>query len=288
MRVLVTGGSGFIGRNICIGLDREGIDYTILDKRCNLGPRHLESLSPNDPEAKCDAVVHCAAHADVSSNWESDDERESLYRNNILATIALLEACPVPVVFLSTGAVYRKANICNETCGTFATSPYAASKLAGEALVQAYCHARGVSAHIYRLASVVGHSYHHGHIADMVEQVRKTGKFHARSISRPRSFVHVEYVVRAVIGALCGTVPQGTYNVAGDTWSWRQTADVMQSVRAFETTCEEKAEGWIGDTHSWLDPRRLQKFVPPSPVSIGDGVRDALRSLGWYGKEEKT
>ena len=43
MRVLVTGGSGFIGRNICIGLDREGIDYTILDKRC-IVPRHLESI----------------------------------------------------------------------------------------------------------------------------------------------------------------------------------------------------------------------------------------------------
>lgn len=287
MRVLVTGGSGFIGRNICIGLDREGIDYTILDKRCLL-PRHLESLSPNDPEAKCDAVVHCAAHADVSSNWESDAERESLYRNNILATIALLEACKAPVIFLSTGAVYRKANICNETCGTFATSPYAASKLAGEALVQAYCHARGVSAHIFRLASVVGGGYHHGHIADMVEQVRKTGKFYARSISRPRSFVHVEYVVRAVIGALCGTVPQGTYNVSGDTWSWGQTANVMRDTKWFDVTCEEKAEGWIGDTHSWLDPRRLQKLVPPSPVSIGDGVRDALESLGWYGKERNT
>ena len=235
----------------------------------------------------CDAVVHCAAHADVSNNWTSDDEREHLYRDNILATIALLEACPVPIVFLSTGAVYRKANVANETCGTFATSPYAASKLAGEALVQAYCHARSVPAHIFRLASVVGHSYHHGHIADMVEQVRKTGKFHARSISRPRSFVHVEYVVRSVIEALRGHVPAGTYNVSGDTWSWMPTADVMRETRPFVVSYEEKASGWIGDTHAWLDPRRLQHYVPPSTKTIADGVRDALRSLHWYG-EEKT
>ncbi len=225
-------------------------------------------------------VVHAAARADIAKNWRGVTERKRLLDSNVLGTAALLEACAdIPVVFLSTLAVYGDAEGCHEGNACTATSPYAASKLAGEALVQAYAFKSGRPWHVLRLGCVVGARYHHGHIADFVRMGR-AGQIEAQSNGYGhKSHVNVLDVASAVMACVRGDVVSGVFNVAGGSWSPRDTIRVM---RADETTTwAVNKHGWVGDPMANASNAKLIAAGWRPSHTIEGGVRDALNSLGW-------
>lgn len=238
MRVLVTGGCGFVGSHIVDRLVTDGHAVTVFDNfssrvDClshrllsvgwNLdksaapdgynGVRvervSLEKLNGQTRQVDVDAVVHAAAYPELRHNWSSPLERERLLECNVDATLRLLEAVPArcPIVYLSTAAVYgaQPGRVCGEDDAGVATceSPYAATKFAGELLVAAYAFKRGVPWHVLRLVNVVGARYHRGVVADFVEMMRRTGRIHAADDGRQRkSWVHVLDVADAVARCL--------------------------------------------------------------------------------------
>ncbi len=285
--IVVTGSAGFVGRHVVSAIFDAGIEGAILEIDRASGPAHDLNDAPLDTLLRgATAIIHCAAHADVRRNW---DELGTIQRDNVDATMRLLQAAAtIPTlrnfVFVSTGAVYAGAlGMQTEDDSCRATSPYAASKLTGEAYVQAYAERFGWRWCVTRPAACFGAGYHHGHVADFVRQAKETGRIHALDIGAHRKpAVHVEDLARVLVAAATSDRgPSGVLNVVGGLWGWRDTARMM----GIRPTCEErKTTGWIGDSATaTFDSKRLCTWyadIAPSRA-VHHGVADALTTLGW-------
>lgn len=319
MRILVTGGAGFVGSHIVDRLLAEGHVVTVLDdlsSGVNFTPAGarllrggLEDLTGDDlPDL--DAVVHAAAYAELRHNWDSDGERERLMTSNVIGTMALIETVRhVPIVFLSTAAVYGSGwgddprnqdgtpfagdagRIDQEMCAGAegCESPYAASKLACEALIAAYAFKHGTPWHVLRLVNVVGPRTHRGVIADFVRMAR-AGHIHAADDGKQtKPWVHVLDVVDAVTRILHqgdtkrppSPVSSGVYNVTSrELVSWWDVVAVMGVPRE-SVTFERRDRGAVGDPHNLrVSGEKLAPFFRPSR-SVHDGINEALEGLGW-------
>ncbi len=173
MRIVVTGGAGFIGSNIVDAYLERGHEVHVLDdlstgQRRNLNPKaELHEVDIADPQAarlievtKPDALSHHAAQMDVRHSV-ADPTFDA--RVNIIGFINLLEACKntgvKKVVFASSGgAVYGEQDVfpATEDHPTRPASPYGVSKRAGELYLSYYQQAFGLPYIALRYANVYG------------------------------------------------------------------------------------------------------------------------------------
>jgi UDP-glucose 4-epimerase len=173
VKVLVTGGAGFIGSHVCDQFLRAGHEVIALDnlssgKRENLDPRvRLAVLDIRSPEAaelirseRPHAICHLAAQMDVRRSVE--DPRFDADAN-ILGMLNLLEAARVSgvkkFIFSSTGgAIYGEQDVfpAPESHATRPVSPYGVSKASGELYLGYYRAQYGLSYVALRYANVYG------------------------------------------------------------------------------------------------------------------------------------
>lgn len=177
MKVLVTGGAGFIGRWVVGRLLKERNSVVVLDDLSNGSRDNLaEFLKNPDLMVKIgdirnkktlvgifkqdfDVIIHLAANINVQ---DSIDNPRKVFENDVVGTFNLLEEAKktnARFVFMSTCMVYDTASsdgVISETHPTKAASPYAGAKLAGENLVQSYYHAYGLPTVILRPFNTYG------------------------------------------------------------------------------------------------------------------------------------
>src|SRR5258708_14903100 len=166
MRVLVTGGAGFIGSHLVERLLADGHDVAILDdfndfydpqiKRANIAAvakdirlhdvdlRNGEKVADVFREEKFDAIFHLAARAGVRPSIQ---QPQLYYDTNVAGTLHLLEGARTSgverFIFASSSSVYgaaKKVPFSEEEHLTQTLSPYAATKIAGEFLGSTYSH----------------------------------------------------------------------------------------------------------------------------------------------------
>jgi nucleoside-diphosphate-sugar epimerase len=177
VRVLVTGAAGFIGRWVVGDLLARGhevlpVDSLVAGDAANLaewtdrpGLAPLEVGDVRDAAAcrrwasSVDAIAHLAASISVQ---DSIDDPATTFDNDVVGTFNVLEAARASgarVLFMSTCMVYDRATTpagIGEDHPTKAASPYAASKLAGEALTLSYHHAYGLPTTVVRPFNTYG------------------------------------------------------------------------------------------------------------------------------------
>jgi UDP-glucose 4-epimerase len=265
VKLLVTGGAGYIGSIVAHQLLQEGHEVTILD---NLSKGHERAVPEGcrfaetdllDPVAVHDAlaegfdgVLHFAA---LSLVGESVEQPERYYRNNVCGTLNLLEAmnaANVPrLVFSSTAAVYGEPEEVPipETSPTLPTNPYGASKLAVDLMIGAVAGARGLMATSLRYFNVAGASGplgedHHPetHLIPLVLQaaagtrdsVKIFGTDYPTRDGTPiRDYIHVEDLGRAHSLALEAARPgeHKIYNLGnGAGFSVREVVEAARRV----------------------------------------------------------
>jgi UDP-glucose 4-epimerase len=169
MQILVTGGSGFIGRHVVVELTAAGHRVTTLHRGAPLDGRdvggpaprhlHLDVLSPEARQAasQADAVVHLAGRGDVQASYREPVEYSRL---NALGTLNVLDGAregKAHVVVASTQRVYRPTDRpIREDAPLAPTDPYAYSKLVAEQWCRMYAEQLETPTTVVRLFSVYG------------------------------------------------------------------------------------------------------------------------------------
>lgn len=263
MRLLVTGGAGYIGSVVTLHLLRAGHDVTVLDDLSTGhaegvpdGARLVEGTLAEDAAAVLaagpgyDGVLHFAAKALVG---ESVEHPERYWHNNVVGSLALLDAMranAVPrLVFSSTAATYGEpAEVpIPETAPTRPTNPYGASKLAVDMMITSEATAHGLGATSLRYFNVAGASGPYGerhatetHIIPIALQVvsgrRESFSIFGDDYPTPdgtciRDYVHVDDLAEAHLLALAASEPgrHAIYNLGNG--AGFSVLDVVESVR---------------------------------------------------------
>ena len=266
MRVLVTGGAGYIGSVVTEELLADGHAVVVYD---NLSKGHgkaiaagaefvqadlleSETLRCTLSDHRIDAVVHLAADSLVG---ESVVNPAKYYRNNVVAGLCLLDAMRDAniqrLVFSSTAAIYGEPEKqpVEETDPNHPTNPYGASKLAFEHALREYDTAYGLRYASLRYFNAAGATKKHGeshdpetHLIPIAlqvaagkrEQVEIYGDdYPTRDGTCVRDYIHVIDLARAHILAF-GVLDQGSriYNLGcgGDGYSVREVIQVARTV----------------------------------------------------------
>ncbi len=174
MKLLVTGGAGYVGSCVATLLVERGHDVTIVDKLSTgtreavpAGTRFIEGDIKDVAHEvlaaeSYDGVLHFAARSLVGESCEVPDE---YWQGNVVTTLALLDAIRdnnVPrLVFSSTAATYGEPDQVpiTEDMPTHPTNPYGATKLSMDMAITSYCNAYGLTATSLRYFNVAG-AYH--------------------------------------------------------------------------------------------------------------------------------
>jgi UDP-glucose 4-epimerase len=265
VRLLVTGGAGYIGSVVAAHLLAAGHQVSVLD---DLSTGHADAVPDGasfaegsllDPARLAavlgegfDGVLHFAAKSLVA---ESMQHPERYWRNNVGGTLELLgamRAAGIPrLVFSSTAAVYGepdKAPI-PETAPTRPTSAYGASKLAVDLMIGTHARAYGLAATSLRYFNVAGASDRYGerhttetHLIPIVLEVAAGRREHVQVYGSDyptadgtavRDYIHVDDLAWAHLLALDAARPgrHAIYNLGnGQGYSVRQVVEAARRV----------------------------------------------------------
>jgi UDP-glucose 4-epimerase len=167
------------------------------------------------------------------------------------------------------------------------TSLYAASKLAGEGLIGAYCHGFGFVGIVFRFVSILGERYTHGHVIDFYRALRADPtRLRVLGDGRQRkSYLYVQDCVGAILTALrahAGAPGMHVYNLGTD-----ESIVVDESIGVITGQLDVApaiehtggTRGWAGDSPLiHLDTRKIRALGWEPTVSIRDAV---VRTLDW-------
>jgi nucleoside-diphosphate-sugar epimerase len=225
--VLVTGGAGFIGSHLVPRLLEKGYSVTVLD---NLSTGKLENLNgvldhpkfmfqrgdiidktiPKEAFDGIDSIIHLAALTDISASVA--DSRQN-HEVNVDGTFNMLHAAfkhnVTKFVFASSTAVYGdvKTLPVQENSVLHPISPYAASKVAGEAYCSAFASCFGLETIVLRFFNIYGLRSENSPYSGVITKfLRKILNGEVLTIDgdgeQTRDFIHVNDIVKAVILAL--------------------------------------------------------------------------------------
>lgn len=307
MKVLVTGGAGFIGSHVSDALLAAGHEVVVIDdlssgRRENvpagahfyLGDIRDESvIAALFAEHKFDAITHQAAQTSVAVSTREPLRDATI---NVLGTLHLLEqAVKTGVkrfVFASTGgAIYGEvAEPGKAQLDTLQRplSPYACSKLAGEAYLRRYAHDYGLETRILRYANVYGPRQDpHGEagvVAIFAQRILDGESIRVNARKTPgddgcvRDYVFVKDVVRANVRALSGEISMPVVHLAtGVETTTRQLAHHIAKA-AGKTADVGDAPRRDGDVErSVLEP--TFEATGAAPISLEEG---AAETIAWF------
>lgn len=290
MKIMVTGGAGFIGSHIVdrLAKNNEVIVYDNLSSgkiefiERYIGEKNFKFVRDDllnfdrlkDEMKDCDLVYHVAANPDVKIGAE---DTKVHFEQNVKATYNVLEAMrinDVPnIIFTSTSTVYgeaKKIPTPEDYGPLIPISLYGSSKLAAEAFIMAYAHTFGIRAVIYRFANIVGPRSTHGVIYDFIKKLRKNPD--ELEIlgdgTQTKSYLHVEDCVDAIIfGYENRRSDVEIFNIGSEDWiNVRKIADIVveeMGLKNVKYRFTGGKRGWKGD-------------VPKMLLSV-----DKIKEYGW-------
>jgi UDP-glucose 4-epimerase len=278
VRVLVTGGAGFIGSHVVDRLRAEGAAVRILDLRAS--PHHarsdvdcavadlLDPVAVHGAMRGCDAVVHLAAAADVDEVARRPADAEAV---NARGTLNVLEAARRAgvrrVVYASTIWVYGNgaATVDEDSAVELPDHLYTATKLAGEMYCRSYAELYGLQCTVLRFGIPYGPRARPAGVIPTFVTKALAGEplTIAGEGLQSRRFVYVEDLADGVVRGLADHAIGRVYNLVGDE---------SVTIRAIAETVRDL----VGEVSVVHTPARTADFQGAEVC----GAR-AARELGW-------
>jgi len=320
MKILITGASGFIGKNLrlylskknhqIIGVDRKAdpnglLDVSLIDLSSNK-EHELPALMKD-----CDLVIHCAGKADVQY---SHLQKKEQFDDNLVSTQTVLD-CMVQaevknIIFLSTavvngtGHLYFCANtgnyepyITEEGDTGDPISMYATTKKMAEQLIRGYSKNFGLRSLIIRLENIAGPHYSHGVVLDFINKLKKDpSKLKVMGNGQQRkAFLHVKDLC-SIIDTLSKEIlfkmvpgdPSEIFNVGNLNWIFvSEIAGIVcdEMNLSPEISYGSETGGFKGDVPIILmSKNKMLSFCKKPKLSSRQAVRDTAR---WIINDQK-
>lgn len=300
MRILVTGGAGFIGSHLVDKLVEMGHEVVVVDNlstgrreyvnpKARLLVRDLKDGGWGEGVGRVDSVFHFAANPEVRV---SAVEPRVHFDENVLATFNVLEWARKNdvgvVVFASSSTVYGDAAVLPtpEEAPIAPISVYGAAKAFGEILCGTYGRLYGVRCLALRYANVVGPRLRHGVIYDFIMKLRRSPEVLEvlGDGTQTKSYLHVSDAVEATVAAwrrfLDDRSPFLALNVGNkDAASVKDIAAAVAKAMGLSPKLVFKpatpdGRGWPGDVKTMLlSIRKLEEYASWAPRM---GSREAV------------
>lgn len=302
MKILITGGAGFIGHNTAIHLKSQGFNVSIYDnlqrstsnalKRLNnfnipihkgniLNAKALASALKN-----IDIVIHAAAYINVE---ESIIKPILYFKNNVLGTANVAKTCLDKnikhLIYLSSAAVYGDPQTLpiNENHPANPISPYGLTKLIGEETVKFYAK-QGLKTTILRLFNVYGPEQSIEY-AGVITHFIKKASMHMPPIiygdgEQTRDFIHVNDVAEAIKLTITKSPSNETFNIAsGKPTKINDLAAYIIRLANLHIR-PEHAEPKQGDIkHSFADISKAERILNFKPkTSLEKGLKNLIQT----------
>jgi UDP-glucose 4-epimerase len=310
-KIFVTGAAGFIGSTLVDALLARGKQVVGWDNFSTgqesflaaarksgafkmVEGDNLDLAQLTEAMAGCDSVFHLAANADVRFGLQHP--RKDLEQNTI-ATFNVLEAMRAhgikTIAFSSTGSVYGEAAVIptpEDAPFPIQTSLYAASKLAGEALIHSYCEGFGFEGYVFRFVSILGERYTHGHVFDFYKQLTEHPD-HLKVLgdgTQRKSYLYVQDCISAMLHVMhLGTALRARHRVEVYNLGTDHFVQVTDSIGYICKALGLKPRlefsggerGWVGDNpFIFLETAKIRATGWKPELTIEQGI---LRTLRW-------
>lgn len=231
-KVLITGGNGFIGRNLTDYLKGKGYNVEAPSSQ------KLNVLQGKDWEAlrgrNFDYLVHLAGKTFVPDSWEKP---EDFFCVNTMGTLQAIKFCREQKINMTYISAYiygqPESNPIAETALVKSNNPYAKSKYMAEELCEFYSKYFDMNISVLRLFNVFGPRQHERFLIPfIIEQVLTDGfKVEVQDLEPKRDYVYIEDVCRAIELSINKTKGYQLYNIgSGVSHSVREVIDMVQKI----------------------------------------------------------
>lgn len=278
MKILITGGLGYLGSKLVLALKEKGHQVEIFDRPQDIG----NSVDLRKALVGKDICYHLAAIAEI--NYTTKHPKET-FETNIIGTNSIAQICSeynVLLNFASTCCIYgnpletpaKEEGLINPS------DVYAMSKAAGEYLIKMWGLAKGLRYNILRFGTIYGASIKKEMRGDMCIQ-----KFLEAAIKREpiritgdggqnRNFIHIDDLIRALVLLTEKGIVGETINLAGkERISIIQIADYAQAFGAGDKIYTEPRKDDFHEQDVCLDKaKRLLNWQPE--ISFDKGIKD--------------
>jgi UDP-glucose 4-epimerase len=309
MKILITGGAGFIGSHLADVLVAEKHHVTVLDNLF-LGTREnirhlthrknfvfvkedllrLDRLKKIFQQNKFNAVFHLAANSDIAASAANP---EIDLHNTFLTTWNTLECCRLfhvkKFVFASSSAVYGDARkkLAEGTGPLSPVSYYGAGKLAAEAFIAAYSSMNDIQSWIVRFPNVTGERMTHGVIHDFIQKLRDNPKqlIILGDGRQKKPYMYVQDLVEALLFIFQNAQEKLNYFNAGvkDEITVTEIAGIVcaeMGLHNVKFKYTGGSTGWPGDVpHYRYDLKKLNGLGWKAAHSSKEAVQLAVRSI---------
>ena len=303
MKVLITGGAGFIGTNLTLGLLNSGYKVKILDDLSTglkqniskdaefVNASVLESSQINKAVENCEVVVHLGARGSVP---RSIRDPIATHNVNSTGTLNVLEAARISkshYIFSSSSSVYGSNMVLpkNEDMVLRPITPYAASKMSGEGLSLAYAKTYELSVSTFRFFNIFGpwQRPDHEYAAVLPKWISKCMKGDEIEIfgdgEQTRDFTYVGTVVDVIIDCISNKVlhPDPVNLAYGNNISLNQVVELLKnSFPDFKVKYTPQRNGDV--LHSKNDPKLVRSLYPN--INVEKFESSLQQTINWFKK----
>ncbi len=299
MKVLITGGAGFIGSSIADKLLARGDFVVVIDnfetgRRDNLVPHEnlilVEDTIANGEvvdklmgDHKFDLVIHAAASYKDPNNWK----RDSL--SNVLGTVNVVESAKKHdvkrVIYFQTALCYGTKPLENPITLSHPILPEGSSYSISKTAAEQYLHLSGMDYVTFRLANVYGPRNVSGPLPTFFQRIHS--KKSCFVVNTRRDFVYVDDLVAVVLKAVDGA-GHGSFHVSsGSDISIKEMWDATIKALDIDYPVEEKERHPDDAPSILLDPSVTgETFSWKADTDLETGVKNAIEYYKKYGIEE--